>query len=74
MEPPSSLEIHRNIVHTTHKTMWELSYGIRSIDKKEKCLGDICLATGLEALYNLNLNERCQSTMDIWLQLAGSVN
>ena len=74
MEHLPSLEIHRDILHSTHKTMWELSYGIRSIDKKGKYLGDSCLATGLEVLDNLNLNERCQSTMDIWLQLAGSVN
>ena len=58
MEPLPSLEIHRDILHTTCKTMWELSYGIQRIDKKAKCLGDICIATGLEMLYNLNLNER----------------
>ena len=58
MEPMPSLEIHRDILHTTCKTMWELSYGIQRIDKKGKCLGDICITTGLEMLYNLNLNER----------------
>ena len=28
MEPLTPLEIHRDILHTTCKTMWELSYGI----------------------------------------------
>ena len=58
MEPLPPLEIHRDILHTTCKTMWELSYGIQRIDKKGKCLGDICIAAGLEMLYNLNVNER----------------
>ena len=57
MEPLPSLEIHRDILHTTCKTMWELSYGIQRIDKKGKCLGDICIATGLENVHNLNINE-----------------
>ena len=71
MEPLPLLEIHRDILQTTRKTMWELSYCIRSVDKKGKCLGDICIATGLEALHNLNLNARRQSTVNVWLQLAG---
>ena len=58
MEPLPPLEIHRDILHTTCKTMWELSYGIQRIDKKGKCLGDICIATGLEMIYDPNLNER----------------
>ena len=57
MEPLPPLEIHRDISHTTRKTMWELSYGIERIDKKGKCLGDICIATGLENVHNLNINE-----------------
>ena len=71
MEPLPLLQIHRDILQTTRKTIWELSYCIRSVDKKGKCLGDICIATGLEALHNQNLNERRQSTVNVWLQLAG---
>ena len=57
MEPLPPLEIHRDISHTTRKTMWELSYGIERIDKKGKCLGDIGIATGLENVHNQNINE-----------------
>ena len=53
MEPPPPLEIQRDILHTTCKPMWELSYGIQRIDKKGKCPGDICIAAGLEMLYSL---------------------
>ena len=71
MEPLPLLQIHRDISQTTRKTILELSYFILSIDKKGKCLADICIATGLEALHNQNLNERRQSTVNVWLQLAG---
>ena len=72
MEPLPLLQIHSNILQTTRKTVWKLSYCIRNVDKKGKCLGDICIATGLEALHNLNFNAGHQSTVNIWLQLAGS--
>ena len=71
MKPLPSLDIQRDISHTTRKTMWELKYCIRSIDNKGKSLGDICIAAGLEALHNLNVKERRQSTMYVWLQVAG---
>lgn len=65
MEPLPLLKIHRYILHTSHKK--KLRYCIYNIDKKGKFLEDICIATGLEVLHNLNLNERHQSTKYIWL-------
>ena len=62
MESLSSLEIYRDILPASHKTMLELPYCIWSVDKKGQCQEDIFITTGLEAPHNLNLNERCQFT------------
>ncbi len=72
IEPLPLLEIDRDLFNTTRKTIWELSYCIRHVEQKAKCLGDMCVAAGLEALHEQNLNERRQSTMYVWLLLAGN--
>lgn len=67
-----SLQIHDSVLNINRKTLWELSYCIRRADKKGKCLGDICISSGLEAVRNKMLNERRQSTSYVWLLLAGN--
>ena len=72
IQPLPSVELGDDISTISRKSIWKLSFCIRRADQKGKCLGDICMATGLEAVFNHQLRERRPTTTYVWLILAGN--
>lgn len=63
-------DIKEELGESSRKVFYELQYCLRRSDMKRKCIGDVLLACGLEALGNVT-NKR-PAVVSAWLELAGS--
>ena len=65
-------DIGEALAPSSRKVYYELQYCLRRSDMRGKCIGDLLLACGLEALGNVP--KRRPGEVSVWLELAGSFN